>query len=649
MSPVTSGLLSAGDFYALLAEALESHDGSSAAPALIHIDLDGFQAVNLALGRATGDAVLAALADRLRAAAPREAAVARIGGDEFAVLQGGRVSEAEARATAETLRIAVEAPLQIGATVISQRVSAGVALPHDRGVTPDDLVRDAERAARRAREHGGGRTEVSSHAERMRQRMAHRLELDLRQSIEDDGLELAFQPIVEIETAAVASLEALVRWHHPELGELAPGQFMPLAEQSALAVPLGEWILRTACRQVAVWRRRGLVVPPVSINVSPRQLADRGFARLLGAIVATSGLTPEAVVLEVTEGALLALPVSPMAVLEELRAHGFKIMLDDFGTGRSSLSNLHRFPVSGLKIDRSFVGALPDDRHAMAIVQGVTGMGRAVGLAMVAEGVETPEQARVVAALGCPLAQGRHFSRPLGADGVASLLEDGFPATEPLGAADPGAMTLADAAATLGVSTATVRRWADAGRIRAVRTAGGHRRVRRSDVEREAAQLRPGPVVRQPRLPVRALPRTGATMVERAVHLAELAVRSVYVGDDHGWFGTPGGRRALERWLRALGEALQRGDFERPVDATADLMRAARRGGVPLLERMALVESIGQAVWAALSDAGAPPGELSDLGRTVAVLRRVAVQDGPIPAPRNLPRFTRGSHEPAIS
>jgi diguanylate cyclase (GGDEF)-like protein/PAS domain S-box-containing protein/excisionase family DNA binding protein len=622
-----TGLPNASAFYAQFESARAEYREGGEPPCVIYLDLDRFKAVNDALGRTIGDRILVVIAHRLRAAARPDALVARIGGDEFAVLQPRGPANAALIAFATDLRETLSAPVMIGDGSVTQDASVGVAVARQPADTADELLREAENAATIAKQHGGGRVEVFDDVARQRLVDDMRLERDLRRALEDEAFELVFQPIVELRTGALVGLETLLRWEHPELGDIPPDRIIPLAERTMMMAPLGDWIFRTVCRFIAHWNSSGLRVPQVSVNVSPRQLDQPGFPTRLRRMLREASIPVDAVSLEITESALVELPVAAEKVLEELQALGFKAILDDFGVGYSSLSYLRRYPVEGLKIDGSFVRDLPGDPHAAAIVEAIAAMGRAVGLRMIAEGVETQEQAGFVRTLGCPFAQGYLFSRPLRAEAVPAVLQHGLPHAVAPGEGDDGAtMTLGEAAAALSVSPTTIRRLVKSGRLPEIRTAGGHRRFRRIDVNREAARMRPEPVLRSPRLPERPMPRVAAIMRERTAWLRDVSLRALYVGDDHGWFGSPIGRAELERWLKRLADAIAAGDFGRAQDVTHALVRTARRAAVPLVECVALVDAVGQAVRAALTEGGAGSDELPELGRIFNFLRRVAVE-----------------------
>ncbi len=294
--------------------------------------------------------------------------------------------------------------------------SIGIAVAAQ-GRTPESVLRDADAAMYRAKERGRGRYELFD--EEMRSRAFARLagETDLRRAIEDGGeLRLHYQPIVAVTDGGVRAVEALVRWQHPERGLVPPGEFIPLAEQSGLIVPLGRWVLGEACAEAAAWPDFG-----VSVNVSTRQLLDRGLVADVAAVLARTGLAPDRLSLEITETLIMERLEASTELLRELKALGVRLCLDDFGTGCSSLSYLERLPLDVLKLDRSFVSGLGPTAQEPAIVAAVIEMGRALGMTVVAEGVETEEQRDRLEDLGCGFAQGFYFARPMAAAEISAL------------------------------------------------------------------------------------------------------------------------------------------------------------------------------------------------------------------------------------
>jgi EAL domain-containing protein (putative c-di-GMP-specific phosphodiesterase class I) len=302
--------------------------------------------------------------------------------------------------------------------------SIGVVLRDGGQDDPEALLRDADAAMYRAKERGRSRVELFDSGMRARAIGRLQTEGDLRRALERDELRVLYQPIFDLTDTTIKGFEALVRWQHPERGLLSPAQFVPVAEESGLIAALGRDVLEAACRQGASWGAAHGPIP-VHVNLSARQVADPGLVDSVEAVVRTTGIDPASVVLELTESALLERVHSPRQTLQRLRALGLKLMLDDFGTGYSSLSYLQHFPLSGLKIDRAFVSAIGSGDGDTAIVDAILQMARALGLEVVAEGLETEEHLDALRRLGCRLGQGYLFSRPLDAAAASALLESG--------------------------------------------------------------------------------------------------------------------------------------------------------------------------------------------------------------------------------
>jgi diguanylate cyclase (GGDEF)-like protein len=411
------------------ANALGPTAGVPALVAALSIDLDHFKQINESLGHRRGDRLLQALAERLeRALAPHT--LARVGSDEFVILCEGLREEREAIVVAEQVQQAVREPLVLEGSEVALTASVGVAVRAGGGASraeawaaADDLLRDADVAMSRAKEGGRDRYEVFD--EQMRLRLLERLalEADLRTALERRELRLVYQPVVAVADAETVALEALVRWEHPVHGALSPAKFIPIAEESDLIVELGEWVITEVCEQLASWRRAGAARETlrVSVNVSARQLTPR-LARFLSDTLARTGVTPEQIALEITESLLIEHADSSHGALATLKALGVAIVLDDFGTGYSSLSYLKSFPLDQIKLDRSFIFGLVDDPRSAKIVSATIDMARALGMTVVAEGLETAEQLNVLQRLGCDYAQGYHFARPQPAEAVAVWL-----------------------------------------------------------------------------------------------------------------------------------------------------------------------------------------------------------------------------------
>ena len=398
--------------------------------AVLFMDMDGFKLVNDTLGHAAGDDLLRAVGDRLARAVRARDTVARLGGDEFAVLMGEVETVESTFAVAERVREAVAPPFEVAGRPVSIGVSIGIAVGPRPDESPDVLLRDADLAMYRAKaeEPGGYRLFVPS----MHRDLVERLELEaeLRDTIGQGGLRCAYQPVVDMRTGAVEGVEALVRWQHPARGLLLPGAFLPLAERAGLTAALGNWVIGEACRQMTAWAgEQGLRAAQslsMSVNVSSSQLVWPGLTALVERNLAHHGLSADRLVLEITETAIIADESRALARLGELREVGLRVALDDFGTGYSSLSRLSELPVDVLKIDRSFVSGLPDDRRLRVMTSNIVRLARELDLVPVGEGVETTEERDALLACECHFGQGYYYARPLSPDALAALL------TEPL-------------------------------------------------------------------------------------------------------------------------------------------------------------------------------------------------------------------------
>ncbi len=395
--------------------------------AVMFLDIDGFKMINDNLGHDVGDELLHAVADRLRAALRPGDTVARFGGDEFTILSEEIGDASEAIHIADRLRAALQPSFTLAEREVSVTASIGIVVAADPHQRPEDLLRDADAAMYQAKERGSAGYELFD--EVMRVRVARRLETEsgLRRAIREGEFSLLYQPQVELPTGRLIGVEALVSWHHASRGLVGPSEFIPIAEETGLIVPIGSWVLEQACRQGARWRARlGATVPFVmSVNLSARQLMQPGLATLVESTLQETGLSAGDLVLEVTERVLIEKDDHTAGVLEELRSRGVRISIDDFGSGYASLTSLRRLPVDTLKIDQSFVkGVIANDGDA-GIVETILRLGDRLGLTVIAEGVEDESQASKLAALGCRFAQGYYFSVPVS----GSELEEGMMAT----------------------------------------------------------------------------------------------------------------------------------------------------------------------------------------------------------------------------
>jgi len=392
--------------------------------AVLFMDLDGFKIVNDSLGHAAGDQLLSDVADRLTAnlrasdtlarLGDDEFTLARFGGDEFIVLCEELATEDQTVRVAERVQRALLDPFFLEGEEYVVTASIGIVLASGADHDAESLLRDADTAMYRAKERGPGHYELFD--ESLRNRALERLgtERALRGALETGELRLHYQPIVSLDSGSILSVEALVRWQHPERGLVPPGEFIPIAEKSPLILQIGAWTLREACEQACRWRARfGDRAPlPVGVNLSARQLTQAELPELITQVLAETGLSAGDLAIELTETALIENSSVSAASLHELKSLGVRILLDDFGTGYSSLSHLRMFPIDVLKVDRSFVMRLEAGGKDFAIVRAIAAMASALGLKLVAEGVESAGQAAEARALGCDWAQGYYFARP---------------------------------------------------------------------------------------------------------------------------------------------------------------------------------------------------------------------------------------------
>ncbi len=391
--------------------------------AVLFVDLDNFKAVNDTFGHPAGDELLTAVASRLQVALRPTETLARFGGDEFALLCDDLESPDAALTIARRLVETLERPFIIAGQEHYVRAGVGIALADVPGTHAEDLLRDADTAMYCAKEGGGNAIELFD--EHLRERAFERLRAEnaLRGAIDRGELHLAYQPQVSIGDASISGVEALLRWQHPELGSVSPAQFIPIAEESRLIIPIGTWVLREACRQAAAWAAGSDAPLKVSVNVSVHQLAQPDFVRIVADALEEAGARPEWLAIEITESVLMQIAGPALATLERLRALGVHIQLDDFGTGYSSLSYIETLPLDALKIDRAFVGGLAHKKSSRAIFSAVIDLATALGLPVIAEGVETDEDVEHLRALGCNHAQGYYFGRPSAPGAISELLQ----------------------------------------------------------------------------------------------------------------------------------------------------------------------------------------------------------------------------------
>lgn len=396
--------------------------------AVVILDLDQYRAVRDGLGHGASDELLYTVARRLERVVRFGDLVARLGGDEFAVFCSDVGGEDEAQEIAQRVQAVVAEPVVLDSGEVFVSATVGIALRQAAADSPERIMRDAHAALSAAKRAGRGSVVVFDDS--LRAGAVARLELEksLHRALRREEFRVYYQPLVQFAGAAIVGFEALLRWDDPDRGIVAPMDFIPVAEETGLIVPIGEWVVREVCRQAAAWGAATPGAEPlvVSVNLSARQLAHPDLVGVFASALADSGVAPETILVEVTESVIMRDPQLATAILHALRALGVRIAIDDFGTGHSSLGYLKQLPVDCLKIDRSFVAGLgidPDDR---AIVRAVVAMAHALGLSVTAEGIETTQQLGELESLGCDVGQGFYFARPQPGEVVAALVRHRF-------------------------------------------------------------------------------------------------------------------------------------------------------------------------------------------------------------------------------
>ncbi|QIN80401.1 EAL domain-containing protein [Rubrobacter marinus] len=427
-----TGLPNRALFMDRLAHALTGTERGGESLAVLFLDLDNFKVVNDSLGHEEGDELLVEIARRLRGSLRPGDTAARLGGDEFCVLLEDIAGEEEAVRVVGRLEEAFSAPIRMAGQEVHVSASVGIAIgsgaTYRQGKDAEALLRDADLAMYEAKARGRNKHVVYDPSMNARARARLRRENDLRRAIEREELAVYYQPKVDLRTGSISGFEALVRWESPERGIVPPDEFIALAEETALIFPVGRWVLEEACRQAKEWREEYGAVGDdlsVAVNVSARQLQQEqgGIVEEVERVLALTGLEAGCLHLEITESVLMEDVPQNISTLARLKALGVHVEIDDFGTGYSSLAYLKRFPVDGLKMDKSFVEKLDSDEESAAIVEAMIMLARALDLEVIAEGVETPAQLARLRSLGCDVAQGYHFGRPVEAMAATGILD----------------------------------------------------------------------------------------------------------------------------------------------------------------------------------------------------------------------------------
>lgn len=406
-----------------------AHEDPNYRFALLFLDLDRFKVINDSLGHMIGDQLLIAIARRLESCLNKHDTVARLGGDEFTILLENIKSDADATKVAERVQKALSTPFNLSGHEVFTSASIGITLSSTDFDRPEDLLRGADIAMYRAKAQGKACHEVFDHDMHTHVVALMQLENDLRRAVERQDFELYYQPIVALATGRIMGFEALVRWQHPEQGIISPAKFVPIAEETGLIIPLGQWVLREACRQLKQWQDEFASEPPltVSVNLSSRQFSQPSLINQIRQILTETGIDAHCLKLEITESAIMENTESAMDMLLQLKAMGIQLSVDDFGTGYSSLGYLYRFPMDVLKIDRSFVSRVDVDGEKLELVRTIITLAWNLGMDVVAEGVETTKQLAQLKALKCEYGQGFLFSKPLPRIEAAKLIPQPHP------------------------------------------------------------------------------------------------------------------------------------------------------------------------------------------------------------------------------
>jgi diguanylate cyclase (GGDEF)-like protein/PAS domain S-box-containing protein len=392
---------------------------------ILYLDLDRFKLINDSLGHTCGDQLLSEFAQRVETCVRSCDTVCRLGGDEFAVLLEDMPSVQEAHKVIQRIQSALTVPFQLGEQEVYVSASIGVASSRNDYERTDEPLQDADAAMYRAKRRGKGQYEVFDRSMHTLSLSLLQLENDLGRAIERQELQPYYQPIIDLQTEQLVGFEALLRWQHPQRGMISPVEFIPIAEETGLIVPIGDWVLRAACQQMSTWQDELNIDPMIcmSVNLSPRQFTQPNLIQKIDKILQETGLNPKRLKLEITESVLMENPKLAASILSDLKKLGVQLYLDDFGTGYSSLSYLQNFPVDALKIDRSFIRNLHLDNSDAKIVQAIITLAQHLGIAIVAEGIETQAHLTQLKDMSCQFGQGYFFERPMDAQATEIFLK----------------------------------------------------------------------------------------------------------------------------------------------------------------------------------------------------------------------------------
>jgi diguanylate cyclase (GGDEF)-like protein len=411
-------------FYDRLNQVLSRAPWSKRLVGVLFLDLDRFKIINDTLGHNVGDELLKAVAERLKGCVRAGDTVARLGGDEFTVILDDVAKEQDVTKIAQKILDALSKPYRIEGHELFTTTSIGISLyPHD-GETAETLLKNADIAMYRAKEQGKNNFQHYSSA--MNAKASERLSLEngLRHALEGEELRLLYQPQLDLKSGQIIGMEALVRWQHPEMGLLSPAKFIPVAEETGLIIPMGEWVLRTACAQNRAWQTAGYASMRIAVNFSARQFQQQNMIKMVSRVLQETGLAPHFLELELTESIIMKNAENTIATLYQLHEMGLEISIDDFGTGYSSLSYLRRFPINRLKVDQSFVRDIAKDPINAEIVNAIITMAHSLKIKVIAESVETAEQLRILRSLECDEMQGYILSPPLSPQEATKLLAE---------------------------------------------------------------------------------------------------------------------------------------------------------------------------------------------------------------------------------